>query len=103
MEFGESALQRFEPRGARFEQYDDLAFVRDLTLPAIERSRTRKECTTRDQPTLEQGPYELYGLIFGCDGSEHDDSVSVGHAREVLGDRCYVQDTWCNLLVSRRS
>jgi hypothetical protein len=103
MELGEGALQRFEPRRARFEQYDDLAFIRDLALPAIQRSRTGKERTTGDQPTLEQGPYELYGLIFGCDGSEYDDSVSVGHDREVLGDRCSVLDTWCNLLVSRRS
>lgn len=87
MELAKSALQRFESRRARFEQYDDFAFVRDLALPAIQRTRTGKERTTSNQPTLEQGPYELYGLIFRCDGSENDDSVGMGHGGYVLGAR----------------
>ena len=77
MKFAKRALQRIKASRSSLQQHDDLSLVGDLALPAIERSRTGKERTAGNEPPLEQGANELYGLILGSNGSENDYGVSV--------------------------
>ena len=90
MKLAKRALERIEPGRSRLQQDDDLLLVSDLTLPSIERPRTGKERAARDEPSLEQGTYELYGLILGSDGGEYDYGVGVHVVRfcwSVTGDQ----------------
>lgn len=77
MQLAKSSLQRFQSRRSRLEEYDHFTLVGNLALPAIKRPSGGKKCPAGDQPTLEQGPYEFYGLILGGDGCENDDGVGV--------------------------